>query len=438
MIEDKTATQTNLAEERSTREGTPAPGLVCIYSEGVSCPRVTAVGRALRLGRDASADLVIADPKVSRLHAMVEPAHEALAVTDLGSHNGTYVRGERLTRPSTSLSYGSTLRLGRALLLAVADVGPFRGFPGAPDPPLLGGPTMAAVRAELRAAAPTSSPVLIAGETGTGKERAAEALHRYSGRTGPLVPVNCAAIPRELVESELFGHARGAFSGSHQPRKGLFREAEGGSLVLDEVGELSLEVQAKLLRVLEDGLIRPVGQDQAAPVDVRIIASTNRSLEAMVASGAFRQDLYHRLAAFVVTVPPLRDHVEDVPLLTAHFLRNEGVVLSVTAMETLAGARWEGNVRQLRNALYAASARARAEGRDRLDADDFSVVAKSEGARRADPGDADTAMRVRICTALQLRKGNVAQVARDLGMRRASLYEAFRRLDIDPAAYREK
>lgn len=433
MIEDKT--QTDLLDVLDKGEGTSSPGLVCIYSEGVSCPRVTRISRAVRIGRDATADLVVQDAKVSRVHVLVEASQGGLMVTDLGSHNGTYVRGERLAREPILLRFGETLRVGRALLLAVPDARLFRGFPGPHEPPLLGGPRVAAVRAELRAAAPTMAPVLITGETGTGKERAAEALHRYSGRSGPWVAVNCAAVPRELVESELFGHARGAFSGSHESRQGLFRQADRGSLVLDEVGELPLHAQSKLLRVLEDAMIRPVGRDQAIAVDVRIIASTNRSLDSMVASGTFRQDLYHRLAGFVVNIPPLRDRVEDVPLLAAHFLRDEGMALPIATMEHLVNARWDGNVRQLRNVLMAGAARARAHERSRLAVEDLSVPLAAEAPKPC--GDPHVELRAKISTALQLRDGNVAHVARDMGMRRARLYELFGKLGIDPAAYRK-
>ena len=436
MIEDNTATQTNLDEGHGTHRRSPVPGLVCIFTEGVGCPRVIVVEGPMRIGRDASADVVVQDSKVSRLHALVTPQSAGFAVTDLGSRNGTFLRGERLSQHATALAFGATLRVGRAILLAVNDTRPFHGFPGAPEPPLLGGPKMEEVRGQLQAAAHTSAPVLIEGETGTGKERAAEALHRYSGRTGPLVPVNCAGLPRDLVESELFGHARGAFSGSHQARKGLFRQANHGTLVLDEVGELSLDAQAKLLRVLEDAKVRPVGDDRASSVDVRVVASTNRSLADMVQRGSFRQDLYHRLAVFHVTMPPLREHIEDVPLLAAHLLRDEGVIVAVATMDRLVNGGWEGNVRQLRNVLTAAAARVRAAKRDRINPDDLPAAIEPRRQHPSAKVDPDATLRAQLCTALQLRKGNVSQVAKDLHMRRAGLYDAFRRLGIDPEAYR--
>jgi two-component system response regulator HydG len=206
--------------------------------------------------------------------------------------------------------------------------------------------------------APTSAPVLIVGESGSGKELVARALHEGSPRRGaPFVAVNCTALPEALLESELFGHTRGAFSGATSPRRGLFVEADEGTLFLDEIGDMPAPLQAKLLRILQDGELRPVGSDTIRRVDVRIIAATNQDLEKRVASGQFRSDLFFRLNVVAVPVPPLRDHREDIPALVQHFLarareRNRAARaqrIGKDVLERLAGHGWPGNVRELEN-----------------------------------------------------------------------------------------
>jgi len=209
----------------------------------------------------------------------------------------------------------------------------------------------------LKRIAPTPATVLLSGESGTGKEVAARALHRMSQRAaGPFVPVNCAAISAELIESELFGHIKGAYTGAQQNREGLFYYARGGTLFLDEISELPLAAQAKLLRVLEERRIRPVGSEQEVAVDVRVIAATNRDLKTEVAAQRFRQDLYYRLQVLEVTLPPLRDRPEDIPLLVEHFMAqltpNLGVPplgLDPRTVARMADYDWPGNVRELRN-----------------------------------------------------------------------------------------
>ncbi|MDA0189107.1 MAG: sigma-54 dependent transcriptional regulator [Proteobacteria bacterium] len=213
------------------------------------------------------------------------------------------------------------------------------------------------LRGLIKRIAPMPSTVLLAGESGTGKEVTARALHQMSPRAArPFVPVNCAAIAAELIESELFGHVKGAFSGASESRNGLFYYAHGGTLFLDEIGELPLAMQTKLLRVLEERRIRPVGSEKEVPVDVRIIAATNRDLPAEVAAGNFRQDLYFRIAVLDIVIPPLRDRREDIADLAMHFMSllstQLGVAplpLSVDILARLSGYSWPGNVRELKN-----------------------------------------------------------------------------------------
>ena len=233
--------------------------------------------------------------------------------------------------------------------------------PGLPD--LVGdSPAMRQVFDQIRLVAPTRSSVLITGESGTGKELAVRAIHRLSPRRdGPLVALNCAAIPRELAESELFGHAKGAFTGATDRRLGKFAAADCGTLLIDEIGEMVLPVQAKLLRTLETRTINPVGSNDEQPVDVRVVAATHRDLRGMVETGTFREDLYYRLHVVHIHLPPLRQRRDDIPLLVSGFLdefaREHGRdVREVTpaAMDALRAYHWPGNVRELRNVLEGA------------------------------------------------------------------------------------
>jgi DNA-binding NtrC family response regulator len=218
---------------------------------------------------------------------------------------------------------------------------------------------MQKLRQQIKRFAAAPLPVVVFGESGTGKELVARALHAASGRRGSLITVNCGALPRELIESELFGHERGAFTGAQRRHLGCFGEADGGTLFLDEVGELPLELQPRLLRALENRAIRPVGAAREHPVDVRIVAATHRDLELAVLEGRFRADLYYRLCALEIAIPPLREHPEDIPLLVRHFLDaapsdRHRCSISDEELEPLLRYPWPGNVRQLRHAVLRA------------------------------------------------------------------------------------
>jgi DNA-binding NtrC family response regulator len=207
--------------------------------------------------------------------------------------------------------------------------------------------------------APSSATVLVNGESGTGKEMVARAIHDMSPRSGaPFVAINCSAIPEGLLESELFGHAKGAFTGAAGAKKGLFAEAHGGTVFLDEIGDMPVSLQAKLLRVLQERSIRPVGESAVRDIDVRVVAATHRDLKAAIAAGRFREDLYYRLSVIPVMLPPLRQRREDIPLLAGHFLRKYASLngsrvreFAPEALQALVGMRWEGNVRELENAV---------------------------------------------------------------------------------------
>ncbi|BAZ95348.1 response regulator [Thiohalobacter thiocyanaticus] len=259
---------------------------------------------------------------------------------------------EHLLMSVRRVSETRRLRLELARYRALLGEADFHGMVGRSAP-------MQRLYGQIRQIARAAGPVLIEGESGTGKELVARALHRESERAdGPFVAINCAAIPAELLESELFGHAAGAFSGAQKARRGLFLEASGGSLLLDEIGEMPLAMQAKLLRVLQEQTLRPVGSDREEGVDVRILAATNSDLASEVNEGGFREDLYYRLNTFALQVPPLRERGEDLELLTARFIdqfsaRQDHSVQGITqaALRRLQAYSYPGNVRELANVI---------------------------------------------------------------------------------------
>jgi DNA-binding NtrC family response regulator len=277
--------------------------------------------------------------------------------------------------------------------------------------------------------APRDVTVLITGESGTGKERVAEAIWRASGRGArPLVRFNCAALTAELAEAELFGHVRGAFTGAVRSRPGLFGEADRGTLLLDEVGELAPALQGKLLRVLQDGEVRPVGEERARRVDVRVLAATNRDLKQLVARGGFREDLYYRLDVVHLAVPPLRERPEDLPVLARHFLARFAArygaavpALSEPLLERLRSHSWPGNVRELENALESLVA---------LSAEGALDLAQLPGAGApAPPAGLGLRQRVEayerglVAEALRAARGNRSEASRLLGISRVTLHD---------------
>ncbi|HVY45031.1 MAG TPA: sigma 54-dependent Fis family transcriptional regulator [Minicystis sp.] len=315
-------------------------------------------GPAARVGSGPGQDLVLADPAVSRHHLTLRIDDLGVRVVDAGSRNGTWLDGTRVleayARPDSSIAIGnSVLRLRLGTGYVELPLSPREAF-GA----LLGqSVAMRQVFTVLERVAPTAETVLVLGETGTGKELVAEAIHEESPRaSGPFIVFDCSAVAPTLVESELFGHVRGAFTGAVEGRAGAFEEADGGTLFLDEIGELPLELQPKLLRALERREVRRVGANVAKKVDVRIVAATHRNLEELVSRGVFREDLYYRLAVVTVHLPPLRERPEDIPLLARHFARQlargaPAAELPERTLAAFAGQAFPGNVRELRNAV---------------------------------------------------------------------------------------
>jgi transcriptional regulator with GAF, ATPase, and Fis domain len=302
-------------------------------------------------------DIVLRDRRVSRHHLVVELGPLALRVRDLGSKNGTLYCGSRLDAADLPLE-GALLQVGDSELCiqphaerAAAGTSQCGGLVGESE-------IMKRLFARIERVAKTDTTVLIEGETGSGKGLVAEALHGSSTRRdGPLVVVDCASIPRDLVESELFGHVRGAFSGATADRQGAFASADGGSVFIDEIGELDAVLQPRMLRVLEAGAVKPVGSDREVGVSVRVIAATNRDLREEVRAGRFRQDLFFRLSVVTLQVPPLRERLGDVPLLVERFRSEIGAPpLSRASHKLLSRYQWPGNVRQLKNVLVRAAA----------------------------------------------------------------------------------
>jgi two-component system nitrogen regulation response regulator NtrX len=293
----------------------------------------------------------------------------------------------------------------------------------------------------IEMAAPTKCRVFIAGESGTGKELIARATHALSPRRDrPFIELNCAAIPSELIESEMFGHVKGAFTGAVADRKGKFEAATGGTLFLDEIGDMSLITQAKLLRVLQEGVVTPVGSSEARPVDVRIVSATSKNLPEEIARGTFREDLYHRINVLTVAVPSLRARREDIPELAEHFLRLASVEndlkpkrLSPRAVDLLIQMPWQGNVRELRNLMERLVVLV---AKDVVGQQEVMDVLQMPGLRAEETGPLPLRQararfeRQYILYRLTANRGNLGNTARELGIERTNLYRKMKQLGI--------
>jgi DNA-binding NtrC family response regulator len=411
--------------------------------------------KEVRIGRGAerawhrighSLDVTLDDHEVSRAHATLLATSDGWELVDLDSKNGSRVNGTRASR--TLLGDGDIIELG-AVMLMFRDDGPGRAECDDRD---LGSASASTTPAALRSLsldvnarvaplhkiAPSVVPVLIRGETGTGKELTARAIHVLSGRRGPFVPLNCGAIPRELVESELFGAKRGAFSGAREDREGVVRRAHGGTLFLDEIAELPEQSQVALLRVLQDGEVRPIGAADVTKVDVRIVAATHQDLEARIATGKFREDLYARLVGFVVMLPPLRNRREDIGMLIGALLPSlaaepQKVTLQAAAARALLSYPYPHNVRELEQALRAAVALS--DGAE-IQFDHLPEAIRTHRAAGSELRPEDAALRDRITELLREHGGNVTAVGRSLGKAPIQIRRWCRRLGVDLAAFR--
>jgi two-component system, NtrC family, response regulator GlrR len=397
--------------------------------------RWRATGGKLAIGSHGRNDVVLTEPTVSRYHCELHASSQGVWVTDLESRNGTLVEGVRVKE--AMVKHGDVLCLGRARLRfeQLTERESLELSPRASFGPLVGSSlAMRTVFATLERTSKTDATVLLEGETGTGKGAIAEAIHAASPRhDGAFVVVDCGALAPSLLESELFGHERGAFTGADSRRIGAFEEASGGTIFLDEIGEFPPEMQPKLLRVLENRTVRRLGQNVYHPVDVRVIAATHRDLRSLVNEGRFRADLYYRLAVVRIRVPSLRERLTDLPELVAGLLRGLGSDATQLARLTkpdvihrLESSAWPGNVRELRNYLERSLVLDHAAPIDAPG--DESTVELPEARRRA----LDAFERRYLEELLSRHGGKVAAAARAAGVARVYLYRLLGKHGLKP------
>jgi transcriptional regulator with GAF, ATPase, and Fis domain len=342
-------------------------GLLALVLSGTHKGTSKVVGGRLTVGKAADNDLVLTDDTVSRHHCEIVRAPDGLHVRDLDSTNGTKIDGTRIRE--AMVQPGSVLKVGEVEIQFRPSVQKVEVLPSENTSfgPAIGQSlAMRTIFGVLERIAPTDATVLLEGETGTGKDVLARAIWGASSRANkPFLVVDCGAVTYSLIESELFGHERGSFTGAVAMRQGAFELADGGTVFLDEIGELPLDVQPKLLRVLETREFRRVGGNKTLSANVRVIAATKRDLQREVGTGKFREDLYFRLAVVPVTVPPLRARRDDIPTLVQHMLKaagGDGLSVPPDTMQSLAAHEWPGNVRELRNVLERSIYMAQATG----------------------------------------------------------------------------
>jgi transcriptional regulator with GAF, ATPase, and Fis domain len=411
------------------------------------------LGRGATRGRSEGPaghhEISIDDPWMSTAHARLVREGRGFVLEDLGSRNGTLRNGTPTTR--ASLDDGDVIELGRTFFLyrdaiagAAGDVDESALTPLAHGMLTLS-PSFAGELERLSRIARTTISIIVIGETGTGKEVLSRTLHALSGRSGPFVAVNCAALPDGLVQSELFGHKKGAFSGAVEDRPGLVRSADAGTLLLDELGDLGPTGQGALLRVLQEGEVLPVGGSRPVSVDVRVVSATHRDLESLTAAGTFRSDLLARLSGFVFRVPALRQRREDLGILLRGFLRTlapdpAAITLSQEATRALLAYPWPSNIRELEKCVAAAMAQAldgAIQGHHLPDA--VRAAARVPKVARATPNPTSglhAERRSQIIALLHEHAGNVSAVARAMGTARAQIHRWLRKFELDPAEYR--
>jgi DNA-binding NtrC family response regulator len=339
---DKTET------ERSLRARVPSEQRPAILWTFPEYGQVTAPARRCVVGRGEDCEAQLDGTKISREHAEISPVGSAFGIRDLKSRNGVWVNGQRVE--AAALVSGDIVRLGEWVGCVVPGLTERAHFAEI-APGLLGGPRLAELLVPARKLAEKGIPLVIQGPTGTGKERVARALHVWSGRSGEYVGVNCAAIPADLAEAELFGHSKGAFTGAERARSGFFRQADRGTLLLDEFLELAPRTQAKLLRVLEENEVQPIGDNRAYPIDVLLLAATQQPLADVVDAGQLRNDLVARLGVYTLRLPRLSERKEDIAPLFMHFVRDarpgRSPEVEAELIEWLCLQSWGQNVREL-------------------------------------------------------------------------------------------
>lgn len=452
----------------SAEQGSSSAGLVLLYAAAyASMPAAFPFAKAeVVIGREDSADVTVPDSAVSRRHASIVFDGAGWSLVDHGSSNGTWLDGRRIDR--ARLLERARVRIGDALFTFVAREadayvpygldGFVRGVPGDDVDELLGGKKVRQLAATIARVGPTQLSCLIYGETGTGKELVAQALHRLSSRKGALQAINCAAVPAQLFESELFGYKRGAFSGADRDKPGLVHGAHEGTLFLDEIAELPLELQAKLLRVLQSREVLPIGALRPETVDVRVVAATHQDLSARVLSGHFRGDLLARLDEHAFFLPALRDRKEDLLMLASAFARryaSRPVRVGFDVMDALIAYDWPFNVRELEASIKRAVALADGEVLTRRDLPPQVLAARAapdlvsppiagrSSLTAGDAGGEDAGFHRGAPTepllrrALEEHAGNIAAVSRALGKRRMQVQRYMLKYGIAPAEYRK-
>ena len=449
---------TNTAIDRSRRrdDARVAPTLMVVGSSAVGAPRAAdrliVFDESLTIGRRASdmaeadAHWVIRDDLVSRLHARIGRSGDGWEITDLGSRNGTAVDGSLVKQTPTKLKDGAVICLGSyvAVFRLVTDqqLAALRIDVVSPFAPVgTASPTLALLTQKLAKLARSPGELLLTGETGVGKEIYARAVHEASARAGKFVTINCAALPRELIESELFGFARGAHSEAKADKRGLFEEADGGTLFLDEIGDMPQELQAKLLRFLQDREVTPLGSTRPRKIDVRVLAATSRSVApTSPTSAGLRTDLSARLGAEPIRIPPLRQRIEDLGALSQFLLGARFKPFETMAFQALCLHTWPGNVRELAKVLETAATLAEEEQMITIEHLPSTIAQTPERLRytphnhsgRPPPTPAE------LEALLRRFSGNIARVARELDRKPPLIYRWCRRFKLDPEAFRLK
>jgi DNA-binding NtrC family response regulator len=398
------------------------------------------------IGRgEAIFDAPFDDPAMSPRHAEVLLHGAQATLSAIGGASGVRVNGVVVREPR-HLVEGDVFRLGDTVFVFTRGdrLAEFQGAMTLADVELTGvTPSIEAVRRSIAAVAPHPRSVVVSGETGTGKEIVARMLHRRSGRTGPFVAVNCGGFTEGLLASELFGHIRGAFTGAVTDQQGLFRAAQGGTLLLDEVGDLPVALQPTLLRVLETRMVRPVGSTRDVAVDVRVIAASNQELVALAREGRFRPDLYARLAQWIIRIPPLRDRREDIPALCRALLAEHGApgrAMTPDLEEGLLVHGWPLNVRGLANVLTIALIATPAGEPLELGAEVRSALEDNDLHGEAAPLESHAVDLDRPGLESLLRQftGRVAEMARHVGVSRPKMYRMLWSAELDPAQFRDR
>jgi DNA-binding NtrC family response regulator len=401
-------------------------------------------GRPIYFGSSPDCEMALTDKTVSRRHLVALWENDQVLLRDQGSTNGTFVQGSRFKE--IAIGFGAEFKLGRTVIKFLPEEEIVNPEPSDQSAfgNLIGGDTkMRQLFKLMQDVAVTDATVLIEGETGTGKELIAEEIHNHSSRRdGPFIVFDCGSVPRELIESALFGHVKGSFTGAITDRKGAFADAHGGTIFLDEIGEMALDLQPSLLRVLDKKAVRRVGSNQYEKIDVRVVAATNRDLRSEVAKKSFREDLYYRLAVIRLSVPPLRERGTDIQLLIEWFIDKfspggQPLRVSPEDMNRLRRHAWPGNVRELRNTIERACLLARG---DYINLDDalHEEAAPALGIRTDLPFKEAKGQLVEmferdyIEDLMRRHRMNLSAAAREAQIDRKHLRELIRKYELDP------